>query len=611
MLKFSTRENMKPISRIFIVLMCLATSVAGAEPVATTLGSNLTAFNGNTGSTNNNQWNTLMNNRSGGVVNAPVADFGNCNAVIMRCAQPKCATGGCSSLEIARPIVRGCVNDSAACKKHGDDLVEAISAQIVANSNAKSQQAMIDAQNSAAQMAAQQSAQQMQQMQMQMQQMQTEMQQQNAQTVAQLQSALDEQKQLTADAIAKMNEQQQQIQETQTQVAGTELTDSQVQAAQQGVDADLLVREQIAGQILSKIENAEVAMKELDAVMQKTFDYAGCDSQGDNCQGPKRVKAFKEYAREFFDPYETVLDELYDALITAQAVGVNITDIYMMLNGSCNMWGQYLCSDDVKRYDETTCPAGVSKALGYVRGGHPCVEGGVVPPEDDARCTLHKSMGSEDEVYENWLWAEENGDSNIRVGCMSSILENSPLFRGRKQNSSISVDVLERIIQQDAPNVFGSSSRRGGGDTSPLEDGAVFCAVATSDMEQELQQLVSMKKLPAKICVSRSDLKQNFASRDPDMSDAIRACQGGAFPGTWSYDLNKCVCPNGATLYGNTCYNVGFWAKYIGPVYEDTNKATEYFLDKAGGGYKPVVLPEFVEVVEEEVEEEPLPPVTK
>ena len=579
---------MKPISRIFIVLMCLATSVAGAEPVATTLGSNLTAFNGNTGSTNNNQWNTLMNNRSGGVVNAPVADFGNCNAVIMRCAQPKCATGGCSSLEIARPIVRGCVNDSAACKKHGDDLVEAISAQIVANSNAKSQQAMIDAQNNAAQMAAQQSAQQMQQMHMQMQQMQTEMQQQHAQTVAQLQSALDEQKQLTADAIAKMNEQQQQIQETQAQVAGTELTDSQVQAAQQGVDADLLVREQIAGQILSKIENAEVAMKELDAVMQKTFDYAGCDSQGDNCQGPKRVKAFKEYAREFFDPYETVLDELYDALITAQAVGVNITDIYMMLNGSCNMWGQYLCSDGVERYDETTCPAGVSKASGYVRGGHSCVEKGVVPPEDDARCTLHKSMGSEDEVYENWLWAEENGDSNIRVGCMSSILENSPLFRGRKQNSSISVDVLERIIQQDAPNVFGSSSRRGGGNTSPLEDGAVFCAVATTEMEQELQQLVSMKKLPAKICVSRSDLDQNFASRDPDMSDAIRACQGGAFPGTWSYNLNKCVCPNGATVLGNTCY---------------TNDPIEYFLDKAGGRPKPVVLPEFVEVVEEYVDE--------
>ena len=142
-----------------------------------------------------------MNNRTmAGGGGGATADFGNCNSLILRCAQPKCA--GCNTLDLARPIVAGCVNSNAACKKYGDDLIEFISAQLVSNATNKAQQAQIAAQTAAAQAAAAQSNVQLQQMQAQMQQMQYEMQQQNAQQMAQMQAALDEQKALTAAAMA-------------------------------------------------------------------------------------------------------------------------------------------------------------------------------------------------------------------------------------------------------------------------------------------------------------------------------------------------------------------------------------------------------------------------
>ena len=145
---------MKLFSRFLLIALALVSFDAMAQPIPTTAGSNLTAWNGGSGATNNNQWNSLMNNRSGGVVDsAPAADFGNCNALILRCAQPKCATGGCTSLEITTPIVSGCVMDNETCKKHGDQLIQTIAAQLVASSNAKMQQAQLAAQQAAAQQA--------------------------------------------------------------------------------------------------------------------------------------------------------------------------------------------------------------------------------------------------------------------------------------------------------------------------------------------------------------------------------------------------------------------------------------------------------------------------
>ena len=506
---------MKPLYRIFLCVMCLLPGVSGGAPVATTAGSNLTAYNPNSmGSINNNQWNSMMNSRTG-VGTAPTADFGNCNALILRCAQPKCASGGCTSMDVTLPIVNGCVNSNNACKQYGNDLSQSIAAQIVANSNAKANQAAQDA----AANASAQTSQQMAQMQREMNaQMQQQMQMQNQQTVAQLQAALEEQKQMTAAA-------QQQVaaaQIAQNEAASSGLTQAQEEAAARGIDSDLIVREQISGQIMSKLENSETALKALKDTMKAAFDYAECDSKGNNCSAPKRVKMFKQKAMEFFEPYNTVLDELYDALITAQAVGVDISDIYMMLNGSCNVWGEYLCDGATSRtvtvngenttiyswptYNKTTCPqdGGKSKPSSEVIGGHQCYDGQVIPPEDSRRCTLNRTFSTadeQDELRRDWL-EPESADNTIRIGCASSAIENSSLFRNRKKQASIDIEVLERIVEQDAPISNGNSSRDKAADSKDVLN---YCNIHYyKDGMERLQQAVNLKKLPkGKICVDK------------------------------------------------------------------------------------------------------------
>ncbi len=524
MLKLYLRENMKHLARFLLFAIALVSADGFASPVPSTLGSNLTAYNGGSGATNNNNWNTLMNNRTGGA-NAPTADFGNCNALILRCAQPKCATGGCTSMDVARPIVSGCVQSNETCKQYGNDLIEYISAQLVASSTAKANAQNAAAQNAAAQAAAQQSAQQLQQMQAQMQQMQSQMAQQNAETVAQLQSALEEQKQLTAQAIADANTVAQQTAGAQD-IAATAidgLTGAQTSAAASGVSADVLAREQISGQILSKLENAQTALKTLQAAMNNTFEYAGCDKNGDNCAGPKRVKAFKNRAMQFFEPYNDVLDELYDALIMAQSLGVDITDIYMMLNGTCNAWAQYLCGPgQVMHYTTANCKNGRSvpeavpssytaeqrRSFGTVRGGARCEIGQVVPMSDGG-CQLAKMLTSDEEVRRDWLYPDEGTQPGVevRVGCASEALENSALFRNRKKQATIDIETLQRIIEQDAPAVYGTSRLSNG--TKPNPDGVKFCAV-NADSLQELQKSVSLKQLPKKVCVNDDYLKRTW-----------------------------------------------------------------------------------------------------
>lgn len=512
---------MKTAYRFLLLgIMLMYQSVAVAS-VATTVGSNLTAYN--PGSMNNNNWNNLMNNRAGG--SAPVADFGNCNALILRCAQPKCARGGCTSMDITRPIVSGCIQSNAGCSKYGADLTEYIAAQLVAISTAKVNQQAAQAQAAAAAAANQQTNAQMQQMQVQMQQMQNQMAQQNAETVAQLQAALAEQQAAVAAASAASAKPT-----TTTVTSNTAVSDAQEIAAQSGVSADLLAREQISGQILSSIENAEMNMKTLKATMEDVFTYAGCDTRGNNCLGPKRVKAFKDKALKFFDPYNDVLGEVYDALVIAQSVGVDITDIYMLLNNTCNQWGQYMCSSATNsttvggvqmyrwpRYDNKTCPGGRSlggqtKDGGVVRGGHECIAGQTVPPQDDASCTLLNAIKqSEDEtVKREYLFAIQGdfGD-NVRVGCVSSVLDSSPLFRNMKKQSKIDIEILQRIIDQDSPP---TSWRR---DKNYIDMEEVkYCALTETGYEN-LHKYSSMRSLPTRdICVNENTL-------DKSLHDAI------------------------------------------------------------------------------------------
>jgi len=539
---------MKSIARFLLVLSCVAPFCAANAVVSQTAGSNLTAYNGESGSTNNNRWNNLTNARSIAASGSnATADFGNCNAVIMRCAQPKCANGGCTDMSVTSGIVSGCVQSNASCKQYGDELVQYIAAQLVAQSTAKANAAASAAQTAAANAAAQQNAQQMQQMQQQMQQMQSQMAQQNAQQMAQLQSALEEQKQLTANAIAEATAAREvaPVQSAQSVVANTnDLNNAQLSAAQNGVSADILAREQISGQIMSALENAQTQLKTLKATMTDTFNYAGCDSRGNNCTGPKRVKTFKQKAEGFFDPYENVLDELYDALILAQSVGVDITDIYMMLNGSCNVWGQYLCSSEVisptetclewdwktetidgktttiktckksgfssastgtHSYNENNCKGGKSIREGYARGGHECTPNFVIPPEDDVSCTLNKTIidNKDDPVQRDWLWAETNMESgaNIRVGCASSALESSVLFRNRKKQASIDIETLEKIIAQDAPATISKYRKNNVDETT---ERVKFCAVGAKEYTN-LQKWVATKGLPSKVCMSEAN----------------------------------------------------------------------------------------------------------
>lgn len=494
---------MYKLRKFFAIAMLLAPiSGVSAAPLTGTAGSNLTAFNGASGAMNNNQWNTMMNVRTGS--NVAAADFGNCNALILRCAQPKCATGGCTTMEIAYPIVSGCVLANEACKSHGEALTQTIAAQLVANSTAKANAAAAEAQAMASQAAAAASEQQLQQMQMQMQQMQQQMSQQSAQQAASLQAALEEQRQLAAQQAAEAARNAELAAAAAAAVAPTEQI---LNAAANGVSADVLARQQASGQILTKLENAEDALKSLKKTMQTVFDYAGCDASGNHCAGPKRVKAFKDKAGDFFEPYEAVLDEVYDALIMAQSLGVDITDIYMMLNGTCNVWGKYLCANgQTMHYTTDTCPNGTSvpKTGEGVRGGSKCTVGHVVPMNDGG-CQLIQMLTNNEEVQQNWLYPEQNIDSKgkitseVRVGCASEALDNSMLFRGRKKQATIDVETLQRIIEQDSPTVLGR-----GKTVNP--DAIKFCAVNDDEL-YELQKLVSLKQLPSKVCVTDKALE--------------------------------------------------------------------------------------------------------
>ncbi len=530
---------MKHLTRFLVFALFLVPGVDVHATVATTSGSNLTAYNPNMGAINNNNWNNALNPRTpGGATGNASANFGNCNSVILRCAQPKCATGGCVSMDVATPIVAGCVQSNDACKQYGDDLIQSIAAQLVASSTAKANQAAMNAQASAAQAAAAQSQQQLQQMQAQMQQMQSQMAQQNAAATQQLQAAIEEQKKITAQAVADATA-------AQAAANNSGLSNAQLDAASNGISADVLARQQISGQIMDKVDGAMVAMKSLKATMENAFAYAGCDRNGDNCTGPKRVKMFKDKAADFFDPYENVLDEIYDALVMAQSLGVDITDIYMMLNGTCNAWAQYLCADgQVMHYTNLNCVNGQSEPVGGVtKAGVSCTVGQVVPMSNGG-CQLIKMLANDAEVQQNWLYPEsgDNG-AQVRVGCASEALENSVLFRNRSKQASIDIDVLRRIIEQDAPNIgvsaFGNNTR------SVIPDAVKYCAV-NADTYETLQQAALMKKLPEKVCVSGNALTRDFVSSAPVATQDYGAQLAAVFEcEDWAkgrYVNGRCMC---------------------------------------------------------------------
>ena len=487
--------------------------------VATTAGNNLTAYSG-TGATNNNQWNTLMNARTNALSSGNVsANFGNCNAAILRCASPKCASGGCTEMSVARPIVAGCVNANSSCKKHGDDLIDYITAQIVAQSTAKVREqeqavAIAQAQAEAAANAAQADAQanaQMQQMQKQMQQMQSQMTEsmdamrkqmaaQGESQNAQIQSALQQQRQDSYSApVAAVTT------ET-TDAMGLEgLSVAEQLAIKNGMSADLLVREQMTGQIETAIDDAIVQMKKLKATLDELFEYAGCDSAANMCTGPRRVKKFKELANKFFDPYEGVLDSVYDSLILAMSLGVNVNDAVMLLSDSCNLWGKYNCGTCSKKEEgdqgddgECACFEGTGKEKCYWR---------VVTDKDTGKvsskqphCRLVSVLKDNEEVLREWIDGNTGMMGATQVACASDIVENLGILRGRRKKTSVGIDALRNLVAQDSSIGACGNSCKAGQCEKYDACNVALCAVNkendTKKYWEQLQNAVRTKTLP-------------------------------------------------------------------------------------------------------------------
>ena len=472
MIKLHTRE-MKNLSRILTIMLCFApVAYVSAGPVATTAGNNLTAFNPSNAM--NNQWATMSNGRYDGNVSAK-ADFGNCNALILRCAQPKCSNGGCGDMSVASAIVKGCVQSNSSCKQYGDDLVQYMSAQLVANSNAKINEQNAAAQQAAAAAAAQQSQQQMAAMQQQMQQMQYQMQQQQAESQQQLQAALAQQQAQSQAALESMK------------TAATEAAkqnEAGVSAYQQdainrGISTDILERQKIAGQVMTEIENAETSLKEVKVAMNTAFEYAGCDARGNNCTGPKRIKKWRELATEFLTPYDNTIDKIYDGLVIAQTVGIPLSDIYMMLNNSCNSWGQYMCPqmDDgqIVYTDATNGQKGTPYVCSTINNNtynsclvaDGCSRKETASEQNDCRnkcladycrpCNLLKVLTDQNDVYEGWVNADyetKSGNTTV-VACASGALDSSALFARRTKNKNgaglVDIDKLDVWLNQVEP----------------------------------------------------------------------------------------------------------------------------------------------------------------
>lgn len=542
-----TREiELRTFFKIFSTLFLCAPFAVAAAPISQPAGSNLTQYNGSMGSIVGNQWNNAINPRNNTGTATATADFGNCNSLILRCASPKCSGGGCANMDIAKPIVAGCVNSNANCKKHGDDLINAIAAQLVSDSIAAQNAAAANA--AAAQSAAEQNNAALQQQLQSMQQQMASMQQQNSAQINSLQQQLAESQRETQNAVASVAESASRAATAQNPATG--LTPVQEAAAKSGVSDDVITRATITGQILTSMEGVDKSLNNLKTTMRDAFRYAKCNEvNGNNCSAPKRVAKFRELANKFMEPYDALADNLDDALFTAQSVGVDLGNIYMFFSGSCNRWAEYVCrgnysaglpvystvsrtvayvpalmesTQNVKnlkievptstglgtsngglnnyRLDVNSTllnDAGsfmrklsfISEAVadniiyascgsdgksiksGVVRGGHPCADGMVIPPEDLVACTPNKYLDlSDDAIPEKILNPDATSTGSVRIGCASDSINNGLIRRRRsssKNKSGIDIDLLEILLNQkeysnkyaDAQDICGTNDK--------------------------------------------------------------------------------------------------------------------------------------------------------
>ena len=544
---------MRIYSTFLLGALCATVVSPAVSNVATTAGSNLTAYNG-TGAMNNNQWNSLMNGRAGMAQNLASANFGNCNAVILRCASPKCASGGCTDMTVAAAIVAGCVNSNESCKQYGDDLVQYITAQVVAQSTAKIQeqqnalamaQAQAEAQAAAQAATAKQNDAQMQQMQAQMAAMQQQMaesmnamqQQMAAQAesqTAQIQNAIQSQNTASANTYTG---------ETGAVISGLEgLGVAEQLAAKNGISTDILVREQMGGQIETAIEDATLKMKELKKQLDDIIEYAECDPGVTACKGPKRVKKFKDMANDFFDPYEEVLENMYNALLTAMTLGIDVSDTIMLLSDSCNIWGKYMC-DPCSPKDKTVS-VWEDKETGEMCVCNKETKGTwsdcyyrVTTTEDSSKgrktrraqnhCRMVDSIKTKEEVWHEWIDPNSGIGGSIQVACASDVIEDMSIFSSiiKRKKTTLDIETLRDLINQDS---YGRcNTPKDPNNFNVLEDcGAKFCNVTRNDPERyaQLEQAYRTKKLPAQTLTGAAKNRLCFA----DEKDFTKFDHGGS-----------------------------------------------------------------------------------
>ena len=556
MIKLTLRE-MKKISRILTMVLCCAPlGLVYASPVATTNGSNLTAYNPS--NANNNQWATISNGRYDANTNTSVkANFGNCNSIVLRCAQPKCSNGGCSDISVASAIVNGCVQSNESCKQYGDDLVNYMSAQLVASSNAKLNEQQLAAQQAAAAAASAESQQQMAAMQQQMQQMQQQMVQQQQESAQQIQQALAQQQAQSAAALEEMKSAATDAAK-QTEAG---ISSYQQDAINRGISADVLERQTMTGQIMTEIEDAETSMTDLKKTLQNTFEYAKCDSRGNNCEGPKRVKKWREMAKEFVEPYNNVIDKIYTALQDAQMLGVDLSQIYMMLDNSCNSWGQYMCPQMTGgtisyNFDENNakskpmvCPSDTQQAENIkncidscdyttieieMNGSKSVTKTPKASCVENCRtrngcvaCTMLKVLSGEDAVYEGWVNAESDaGQSNTTVvACASGVLDGSKFFasRARRKNGAnlVDVEVLDTWLNQTEPGYRQSST------AGNIREGVIEKYCFIEGAESVLEKATLSKVAPVNgfpLCVNDLGSKKENTQECPFISPVYAIC---------------------------------------------------------------------------------------
>ncbi len=217
----------------------------------------------------------------------------------------------------------------------------------------------------------------------------------------------------------------------------------------------------------------------------------------------------------------------------AQTVGVDLSQIYMMLNNSCNSWGQYLCpqmkdgqivypnAEGGQKGAPLVCDAGEKSKYSL------CVSTSCMneTPENYSNCVaecaratcqpctlikvLTESKEDQDAVYEGWINAEkstDNGNTTV-VACASGVLDSAKLFaRGtRIKNGAnlVDMDMLELWLDQIGPDKKGN-----------VEPYAYcYCATNTCSVSGDMKDILRKSALSKTVDTDKMYCKMDNSGR--------------------------------------------------------------------------------------------------